>query len=46
MTWTDATRPANLATLTFCSVVNGREVTLTKRSDGLYLPRGFMLIVQ
>ena len=44
MTWTNATRPTNLGTLTFRSVVNGREVTLTKDSDGLYLRRGLVLI--
>lgn len=46
MTWTDATRPANLSTLTFKGVFDNRIVPLAKRDDGLYMPRGFMLVVR
>ena len=47
VTWTNNTRPPNLATLTFKGVFNDRTVILKKRDDGLYMPpRGLMLIVK
>ena len=46
MTWDAESKPANLATLTFKGVFNDRTVTLSKREDGLYMPRGLVIIVQ
>jgi len=46
MTWDAESKPANLATLTFKGVFNDRIVTLSKREDGLYMPRGLVIIVK
>ena len=46
MTWDAESKPANLATLTFKGVFNDRMVTLSKREDGLYMPRGLVIIVK
>ena len=46
MTWDAESKPANLATLTFKGVFNDRTVTLSKREDGLYMPRGLVILVR
>ena len=46
VSWTEETRPANLASLKFIGVLDGRTVGLSKRSDGLYCARGLMITVR
>lgn len=46
MTWDSTSKPTNLSALTFKGVFNDRIVTLSKRDDGLYMPRGFVIIVR
>ena len=46
VTWDSTSKPTNLSSLTFKGVFNDRIVTLSKRDDGLYMPRGLVIIVK
>lgn len=44
MSWTEETKPANIDTVTFVRADADRKYSIVRKSDGLYLETGFIII--